>query len=575
MHILDTSAEQLLQQERSFLQNLRVTLARFGATTEDQDTLAGSIRQLDELFLLVIVGEYNTGKSTFINALLGQNLLEEGRKPTTAKINILRYGETVTQTVSPDGVLLRTAPADVLRELSIVDTPGTNAIFREHEQLTSEFVPRADLVFFLISADRAFSESERAFLEPIRNWGKKVVVVLNKIDYLETEAELAEVKAFIIENAQKLLGTAPEIFGISAQKALRAKQGQPQLWPESQFAALETYIHDTLDASGRLQLKLGNPLGVGAHLVARYLHATEERNILLQSDIEIIENVERQQNTFQEDMTRAFKLHFQTIENILLEMEQRGRDYFDEIFKITKIFALLNKDEIQRGFEQRVVADVPQRIESKVTEIIDWLVESDLRQWRDISEYLAERRRHHQASLIGDSANAGFQYERERLFESMNNSARRVVDGYEKRAESLQLAENAQTAVATVALVEVGAVGLGALILALTHGTLFDLSGVLFASMMAALGLFIIPAQKRKAEQELRTKLQALRERLLVALREQFTRELERILNRITQTVTPYTRFVRSEQAKLQETEVELKKLQGEMKVLQSAVERL
>ena len=90
-----------------------------------------------------------------------------------------------------------TAPVTLLRDIHIVDTPGTNAIIREHEGLTAEFVPRSDLVLFVTSADRPFTETERAFLETIRDWGKKIVIVINKIDILERDAELEEVVAFV------------------------------------------------------------------------------------------------------------------------------------------------------------------------------------------------------------------------------------------------------------------------------------------------------------------------------------------------------------------------------------------
>ena len=75
-----------------------------------------------------------------------------------------------------------TAPVELFRDVHIVDTPGTNAIIREHERLTTDFVPRADLVLFVTSADRPFTESERAFVESIRAWGKKIVIVVNKVD---------------------------------------------------------------------------------------------------------------------------------------------------------------------------------------------------------------------------------------------------------------------------------------------------------------------------------------------------------------------------------------------------------
>ena len=88
-------------------------------------------------------------------------------------------------------------------------------------------MPRSDLVLFVTSADRPFTETERAFLEQVRGWGKKVVIVINKIDILESAAEVDEVRAFVADNARTLLGFSPEIFPVSARLALRAKQGDP------------------------------------------------------------------------------------------------------------------------------------------------------------------------------------------------------------------------------------------------------------------------------------------------------------------------------------------------------------
>ena len=93
MELLNKQQQSLLTEERNFLNDLRVALVKFDATEEDQQTLEKSIAQLDDFFLLVIVGEFNAGKSAFINALLGQPILREGVTPTTTRVNVLRHGD--------------------------------------------------------------------------------------------------------------------------------------------------------------------------------------------------------------------------------------------------------------------------------------------------------------------------------------------------------------------------------------------------------------------------------------------------------------------------------------------------
>ena len=203
--ILDEAQHELLAEERKILGEVRETLATSDASAEDLKTLAASIAQLDELFLLVVVGEFNAGKSALINALLGESLLEEGVTPTTSRINLIRFGEDTIRTPVDDATEELTYPAPLLRDLTIVDTPGTNALDRRHEAITAEFVPRSDLVVFVTSADRPFSESERAFLERIRQWGKKVVVVLNKVDILKSDEEVEQVEKYIVDHSRELL----------------------------------------------------------------------------------------------------------------------------------------------------------------------------------------------------------------------------------------------------------------------------------------------------------------------------------------------------------------------------------
>jgi small GTP-binding protein len=558
MRILTDAQEDLLKDSRNLLNDLRACLIQFGAAPEDYETLADSIRQLDELFLLVVVGEFNSGKSAFINALVGQKLLKEGVTPTTTQINVLKFGKTPERRVENENLHTLTAPVELLTELNIVDTPGTNAIIRHHEAITQQFVPRSDLVLFVTSADRPFTESERQFLEKIRDWGKKVLIVLNKIDLFLSQEELDQVVAFISENARALLGITPEIFPVSSRLALRSKLGEPELWEASRFETLEKYIHDTLDEKGRLSLKFLNPLGVGSHLVNKYLDITGSRLELLKTDSVVLQDIDNQLALYQQDMHRDFEFRMSDIDNVLYEMEQRGSDYFDETLRIARVLDLLNKSRIQKEFEQRVVADVPQCIETKVNELIDWLVEANLHQWQAVMEHIADRRRQYEQRIIGDAAGGSFHYDREKLIDGVGREATRVVEGYDREAEARLMAEGAQTAVAALAATEVGAVGLGTLIVILATTAAADATGIILASLVALLGLFIIPARKRAAKAELRTKIANLRQQLSHSLRTQFEHEMERGILNIKDAIAPYSRFVRAEQTKLEEVQSKL-----------------
>lgn len=575
MQILTEKQEDVLKAERQVLNDLRIALIQFGADAQDSQILAESITLLDELFLLVVVGEFNAGKSAFINALLGQKLLIEGVTPTTTQINLLRYGAEQKRDVLDENHHVLSLPIDWLSEITIVDTPGTNAIIRAHETITTQFVPRSDLVLFITSSDRPFTESERAFMEHIREWGKKVVIIINKIDLLEQDTDIQQIIRFVSENALLLLGITPEIFPVSSRLALRAKQGESDLWQKSQFESLETYIRQSLDEKSRIQLKLLNPLGVGQHLNERFLNLTIARLDLLKQDTLMLEDVEVQLKAYKEDMQRDFTFRMSDLENILYEVENRGQDFFDQTFRLTRIPDLLSKDRIRIQFEQQVIADTPQQIERKVNELIDWLVDSDLRQWQAVNDHLAERRRAYQERIIGDLGPGTFSYDRERLMGAVGREAQRVVESYDKAAEAQAIAQGAQDAVAASAVLEVGAIGLGALVAALATTVAADVTGILLATFIAALGLIIIPARRRAAKKELREKISALRQQLINALKNQFEKEIERSLHNIDAAIAPYTRFVRAEQGKLLEAQSSLETIRNELTRLKINIEDL
>jgi hypothetical protein len=228
---------------------------------------------------------------------------------------------------------------------------------------------------------------------------------------------------------------------------------------------------------------------------------------------------------------------------------------------------------VQQEFEKRVVADAPQQIERKVSELVDWLVAADLRQWQGVTRHLADRRRQYKDRIVGDDAGQ-FHYDRTRLIDAAGREAQRVVDSYDQRREAQLIADNARNAVAATAAAGAGALGLGTIVTVAATTAAADITGIVLASVIAAIGFFILPAKRQKAKDEMRVKIAGVRARLSEALRTQFLAEIKRSGDRIREGIAPYSRFIRAEGDKLKIVDQELREISAAIASLRARIER-
>jgi len=463
-------------------------------------------------------------------------------------------------------------PLDLLRDVAVVDTPGTNAIVREHEEITSQFVPRADLVLFVTSADRPFTETERVFMERIRAWGKKVVVVLNKVDLL-APGQVAEQIEFVRLGVERLLGFRPEVFPVSARLALSAKDGTDSAaWTESRFQALEDFVAATLDEQGRLLLKLSTPLGIAERIARTHALAADERLALLAGDLALVESIELQLSAYRDDMRRDFAFRLGEVDNILHEMSARGVEYLDNTLRFGRIVDLFRQKILQQEFERVVVADGPERIDRVTQDVIDWMVDQDLRVWRTVTEQVESRRRVG-ADGPAERLAGSFAYDRRALLVSLGQTARGVLQRHDHQREATQLAASVRDAVTQATLLEAGAVGLGAVSMAILGSAAADVTGLFAAGVLAGVGLWLLPRKRRQAKAQFKAGTEELRARLVAAMSDEFQRELERSMQRIRDALAPYSRFVRSERdstqlfhSNLQELLADAERLRGRLR---------
>ncbi len=135
-------------------------------------------------------------------------------------------------------------------------------------------MPRSDLVLFVTSVDRPFTESRRAFLELIREWGKRSWSYSTRsTSWKKILRSLYRSSASSRENVRGLLGFEPEVLPVLRGLRCGAGRRMPRMLAKSRIKALEAYIVDRLD-EGQVRLKLLNPLGVGLHLT-KYLDVVD------------------------------------------------------------------------------------------------------------------------------------------------------------------------------------------------------------------------------------------------------------------------------------------------------------
>lgn len=566
------SARDLLRAEREQLGDLRERLARADAGDEARAALKTALRDLEGLFLLVVCGEYNAGKSSLLNAMLGQRLVPEGVTPTTDRITVLTHGDVEHETTE-NGTVYRQVPLPALRDLALVDTPGTNAVIEAHQALTERFVPRSDLVLFVTSADRPFTHSERRFLELIASWGKKIVMVVNKIDLLEDEAGRSEVLTFVRRHGRETLSVDPPVFGVASRAALRAKlDGDEAGLEASGLPALEAFVQDHLADEARLRLKLANPLGVGERLAADATTAVQERLRLLEDDRVTLETVERQRVQFEREMRREADTYLARIKTVLLEVERRGEIFFDEQVRFGNALVLMRPERVREAFVRDVVRGADRAIDEAVAEMVDWFVQRNLQLWEDVMGYVQERRNAVDDRVVGE-VGGRFRMDRRSLLQALRAEAEAVLESYDEEREATRLADSLQGAVVRSGLVGAGGVGLGAAVVAFLSGAALDVTGVTLGLAVVGMGAWLLPRRRARAKRELHDRMQALRDELDESLHRQLEAELQRAAETLSGAIAPYTRFVRSELERLRDLLTELEASREGLRELRRRVE--
>ena len=573
--VVDANVQQMLRRESQLLVQLRETLE--AEQGDDRRRVDELLAGLDELFTIVIVGEFNAGKSSLINALFGAKLRVEGPIPVDDRISILRHGETpVTKQIS-DFVSEQSYPVEFLRNITLVDTPGTNSIVQRHQEVSEDFVPRADLVLFVTSIDRPLSESERRFLEYIRAWGKKVVFVINKTD-TKTPEEIAQVVDYVKTNTRAIFGFDPVIFPVSGKLALETKVGAspPREWTRSNFEALEDYIFKVLSEKERVKIKLQAPLDTILSLAKRQFSLIESRRQLLASDRQRIDAITGQLTQATSDLTGNFQQFTMRIDSLMMDLQRRGVDFLDRTMRIGHLLVLRDPLRFREEFDRQVFMGWRGSIDSTVQESVDWLVRGNMALWQSTVETF-----HRQVEadtrdpvLIG-KVGREFAYNREEVYSRIHVETERRLNSYDLGTESRRIIDDAMRGVFHSFGLGVGALGLGYLFTTAVSSMALDVTGLTAATMLLVTSFLILPYKRSKAKIAFGERIDELRKQMVDALTRESTVEIDRMIRGIHGAFEPYERFYTTESERIERFAGRLRSIETDALDLSSSIAEL
>lgn len=599
---LATDYESLRRREHELITKLLDVLPKIDNVPEEQIVqVRDALFHADNPFLVVFVGPFSSGKSSIINAILGEELLPVGPVPTTDRIAILRWGEQSerVRTGEYDTVF---HPSPLLRKISFVDTPGLESIFQKHEETTRKFLHRADVVLLVMLATQAMTAKNLDYLRIFQEYGKTVILVINQVDVLTPE-EAASVRDYVIEQTQAKLGYKPQVWMMSARQALAARMADDGEVDQAALDAsgvpqVEKYVDTQLGDVARLRQKLQTPLQIIQNVNQTALEALRSNQAALDQYQNIRENVEQQLAAQKRDQDRSVREMIDMINAKFTETGRRGGEAIREMFRFSnalrsfwrgllELFGLGGVARRMRGnYVQSAFADVKAfepidelpsvvdklapRLEGKDIQDIDDLVKYSRREIDGLPDAIRSK-------VIGE-VKPPVQYEREAL-----QTLRPALDTIEEEAkvvETRSLERTVRNTLLYLAAWEI--LVLVILVFLMRSGSMFSdgqesLQLVLFFITLGAgiAGLALLPLRGRALASAYANRIDHLQARYVETIGKATEKQIDYGMQLRRDAVAPLTRLVEAQTGiqgeqlrSLQDTQQEIVKIEGELAAL-------
>jgi GTPase SAR1 family protein len=551
-----------LNQSLSALVALSQQTGEPDATIQNLQSLAAG---LNDPLLFVAVGEVKAGKSSLLNALFGQEFCRIDVLPATDKIYIFKYADSARDVPIAEDVTERYLPIEFLKNFNVVDTPGTNTIVASHQDITTSFVPLADLIILVFSMVNPWAASAWDFLRMLgHGWKKNIVFVLQQAD-LRTPEEVRTIIQHLEQTILQILGSNRPIFAVSAKQALQAKlEGKGKedpLWRNSNFGALEDWISATVTQSDERGEKLRSIAQTGQVVLQGIQAKIRSALDILKADQERITSIRSTLGVRKEQTLRQVGGFIREMEMAYDACRERGEKLLEERLGFLQTFKMIfSGGRWEKDFQDKIESDVQTKVREKIEHALE-LLESDLRSiWQELqdkvqAQFDADTRKQVRPAIPGFVSQRGVILQKLQLtlLEQMSDA---------KIKQQLQewFGETARWLRVPAGVAAAG--GIFTIIAALAHAAILDVTGTV-AGLAAFTGTVYAVFRRRHILREYRLRMDEKRKELAGAVETQLRHAITAFYHEVSQTFAPLESFCQAETQRhlpLQERATEIEK---------------
>ena len=525
-----------------------ITLANEShAAPESLRTLQDLQTGLKEPFLFVVAGEVKAGKSSLLNALFGKDFCRVDVLPATDRVNVFKYGEQARDVPISPSLIERYQPINFLRDFNIVDTPGTNTIVSDHQTITEQFVPQADLIIFVFSVVNPWGASAWQFLELLqKRWLKNVIFILQQQD-LREETEVQAVIQHLRQTAMTRFGQSFPIFPVSAKKAFMSKTSgvdKERLWEESKFGPLEDYINETVGTGEARRTKLKSVAQTAQVVLKDLSEQARSSQKIIAADREQLTRLAATVVQMRKHSDLQVEGFLRGIDTAYGRLQKEGEKELSDHLQFGVLFKqVFGRDakwqaEFQRGVEEKLRAAITKQMEHVLG-----LLESELKGvWTQMHEKLQLNFGDEARRQLGPGM-AEFADQRKRLLERIDLTLiENTTDPAIERLLREMFTETVSWARLPIGAGVVGGGILAAVALHVAAAAVVDITGTL-AVVTAAVGIVGVVGKRRRVLERYREQMAAKEVELTQAIGDLIRQAIDVFYQKLSQVYKPLEVF--------------------------------